>query len=410
MTPQTTNLSMSALAMSAALLCAGQVHAAPAAAPISQVSACAKGYTCIDFTSKKIGYEAFEGLISAGQDKDPVKKNKPNKVAKFVKGPTGQPWAGATIYTNVADKSVKPLGLDKSLIVTVRAYSEAAGQTMRLKVEAANDPTVTIETDALSTVAGKWETLTFDLSKPAPGTPAWNPAKTYNKVSLFPQFSISSPPAQDTTTYFDDVTYRTGKAGGGGGSLIFASNYGDTGTGWLSVEGGTAGNYIDDSVATQLWWRGVAPNDATPSFYFGYGINVNAKPWGFGAFVNAPGNGTAKVSGYTGVKIAVWGNDELMNSHPTLTLLLVGPAINGCAAAVQGLMPVTAPGVQTYTVAYTGMTLATPCAFATVKDALAAGVAAVNVQVLGANVQYKAGGDGQGNFPNGLNVGPISFN
>ncbi len=57
----------------------------------------------------------------------------------------------------------------------------------------------------------------------------------------------------------------------------------------------------------------VAPGDATPSFYFGYGLNVNTKPWGFGAFVKAPGNGEADFDLFE-LEPAVWGNDELMNS------------------------------------------------------------------------------------------------
>ena len=402
-------LSLSALAISAALTLGSSLASAAAEPATAGVAAaCAKQMVCITFDSAKLGYEPFEGLVSAGKAKDPKKKDRPNSVAKFVKGPTGAPWAGATIFTNAADKSVTPLGLDKSLVVTARVYAEAAGQTIRLKVENAANAGISVETDALTTVAGAWETLTFNLANPAPGTPAYDPAKTYNKISLFPQFSISAPPSQDTTTYFDDVVYRKG-SDTGGGSLVFASNYADTGAAWVSTEGGTAVNYIDNSVTTQLWWRGVAPNDTTPSFYFGYGINVNQKPWGFGAAVNAPGNGTAQVSKYANLKMAVWGNDELMNHHPHLTLLLVGPAINACAAVLEGGMSVTAPGVQNYTVPLSSLTLKTACGFGSAKDALAAGVAAVNVQVLGDNMQFVAGTDGNGNYANGLNIGPISF-
>jgi hypothetical protein len=56
------------------------------------------------------------------------------------------------------------------------------------------------------------------------------------------------------------------------------------------------------------------------------------------------------------------------------------------------------------------LTLKTACAFSSVAEALAVGVSEIHVQVLGANVQYVAGNDGSGNYPNGLNVGPMSFN
>ena len=82
------------------------------------------------------------------------------------------------------------------------------------------------------------------------------------------------------------------------------------------------------------------------------------QPWGFGAYVNAPGNGTAQVKTYTNMKIAVWGNDELMNHHPNLTMVLVGPAISGCAAELVGSVAVSAPGVQNYAVPLAGLTLA----------------------------------------------------
>jgi hypothetical protein len=177
---------------------------------------------------------------------------------------------------------------------------------------------------------------------------------------------------------------------------------------WKSTEGGDAGTYIDTSVATQYWWNGVASGDATPSFYFGYGISINAKPWGFGAYVRAPGNGTGNVSGKTNLKIAVWGNDELMDTKPTLTLILKGPAVSGCTSELKASVAVAAPGVQNYTVALNSFTLQTPCAYASAAAALAAGVNEVHIQVLGANVQYVTGGPTD--FANGLNVGPISFN
>ena len=203
--------------------------------------------------------------------------------------------------------------------------------------------------------------------------------------------------------------------GGGGGDLVqlvngvWSSNYTDQPVAWTSVEGGAAGRYIDTGVPTLDWWSGVAPNDATPSYYFGYGINVNAKPWGFGTFVSAPGNGTADMTGYTSLKIAVWGNDQLMNTSPTLTVILKGPDIGGCTAELQGSINVAGIGVQNYTVPLNTFVLQTACGYASAAEVLAAGLAQIHIQVLGSNVQYVAGGDADGNYPNGLNVGPISF-
>jgi hypothetical protein len=96
-----------------------------------------------------------------------------------------------------------------------------------------------------------------------------------------------------------------------------------------------------------------------------------------------------------------------MNTHPTLTLILKGPAVGGGTSELNGSVAVTAPGVQNYTVALGSFTLRTPCAYASAAAALATGVAEGHIQVLGANVQYVTGGPTD--FPNGLNVGPISF-
>jgi hypothetical protein len=76
---------------------------------------------------------------------------------------------------------------------------------------------------------------------------------------------------------------------------------------------------------------------------------------------------------------------------------------------VQGAIEVPASGVQTYTLPLAGFTLRTPCGATTVAEALADGLLEVHVQVLGDNVQYVTTADPNGFYPNGLNVGPISF-
>ena len=98
-----------------------------------------------------------------------------------------------------------------------------------------------------------------------------------------------------------------------------------------------------------------------------------------------------------------------MNTGPTLTLILKGPSVGGCTSELAGSVLVTAPGVQNYTVALSAFTLQTACGYASPAEALAAGVAEVHIQVLGNNVQYVTS-DVPPDYPNGLNVGPISFN
>jgi hypothetical protein len=88
--------------------------------------------------------------------------------------------------------------------VTVVLYAPASGLVMDLKVENANNPGETCETHQLTTAAG-WQTLTFNFANPATGTAALNPAWTYNKLSLFPDFLLS--PAVAQTFYVGPITF-----------------------------------------------------------------------------------------------------------------------------------------------------------------------------------------------------------
>ena len=345
---------------------------------------------CIDFSESGIGFGPFEngGGGSVAIIDDP--NDATNKVVQFVKKPGDGDYFGTTITGLGGSVVLTPT--EKT--VTMRVYSPAAGTNFLLKFEGGSGGPATTEKDAATTVAGAWETLSFVMPD----------AGTYTTVVLFPNGRSSV--TADKTMLVDELRFPAVSTGGS--ALVFASNYSQVDAShWSSTEGGDAGTYIDTSVATQYWWNGVAPGDATPSFYFGYGINVNAKPWGFGAFVKAPANGTAQVAGKTNLKLAVWGNDELMNTGPTLTLILKGPTVGGCTSELKGSVVVTAPGVQNYTVALSSFTLQTACAYASAAAALAAGVNEVHIQVLGSNVQYVSGGTVD--FPNGLNVGPISF-
>jgi hypothetical protein len=160
---------------------------------------------CIDFASASVKYQPFEGLVSAEQSGDPVDAS--NKVAKFVKGPTGQPWAGATVYTIDATQSVPEFDLSGSKIVTLRVYSPVAGMNIRMKLEDAGNNAIYLEKDVLTTKANEWETLSFDFATPVNGV--YDAANTYDRVSLFPAFSVTAPPASNVTVYFDELDYIT---------------------------------------------------------------------------------------------------------------------------------------------------------------------------------------------------------
>jgi hypothetical protein len=146
-----------------------------------------------------------------------------NQVARVVKSATAELWAGTTVSTG-ANNSIEAMPFDAANTrLTVRVYSPDVGIQVRLKLEDAADPTHSVETEATTTLANTWETLTFDFATPVTGTAALNLAYTYNKASIFFNFGVTGAAAGAKTYYFDDLTFIGGTAGGGGGAGTFAT-------------------------------------------------------------------------------------------------------------------------------------------------------------------------------------------
>jgi len=165
-------------------------------------------FTPITFDSTTLTYTltGFGGAEDATVVADPT--NASNKVARAVKSGTAELWAGTTVSTG-ANFSVDTIPFTAtSTKMTVRVWSPSAGIPVRLKVEDAADPTRSVETDATTTVANGWQTLTFDFANQAAGTAALNLAFTYNKVSIFYNFGTAGVDGGGGTFYFDDVTFQ----------------------------------------------------------------------------------------------------------------------------------------------------------------------------------------------------------
>ena len=139
------------------------------------------------------------------------------KVAKIIKSATAELWAGTTVSTGANDSIATIPFTASAKTMTLRVYTPAAGIPVRLKVEDAADVTHTVETEAVTTVAGGWETLTFNFATPAAGTAALNLAFTYNKASVFFNFGKTGGAGGAGTYYFDDLSFVPAAGGGGGG-------------------------------------------------------------------------------------------------------------------------------------------------------------------------------------------------
>jgi hypothetical protein len=135
---------------------------------------------------------------------DPVD---PTKLAlKIVKGNTAEVWAGTTLGTTAGFSSNIPFSSNATQM-QVRVFSPSAGAVFRLKAEDRTNSAISCETDALTTVANAWETLTFNFSNPVTGTPALNFSNAYNKLSIFPNFGVSGAAAGEKTYYVADVAF-----------------------------------------------------------------------------------------------------------------------------------------------------------------------------------------------------------
>ncbi|MCB9295202.1 MAG: hypothetical protein H6559_19085 [Lewinellaceae bacterium] len=89
--------------------------------------------------------------------------------------------------------------------MSVRVWSPEAGVPVRLKVENAADPAISVETEATTTVAMVWDTLRFNFSNEVPGTAPINLDDTYDKISIFFNFGAEGAAVGEQTYYWDDV-------------------------------------------------------------------------------------------------------------------------------------------------------------------------------------------------------------
>jgi hypothetical protein len=132
--------------------------------------------------------------------------NAANTVMEITKEGNAQTWAGVTVSFGGLLNPVPFTATNTKM--TVRVWSPNAGTDVLLKVEDDNDGTISVETIATTTAAATWETLTFDLTNNAAGTPALDLTKTYDVVSVFPNFGTDgATQGGPLTFYIDDVMF-----------------------------------------------------------------------------------------------------------------------------------------------------------------------------------------------------------
>ncbi len=177
-------------------------------------AACAAAAATTTITMDEGAAPALTGFGGAEDSSiQPDPSNAANKVARVIKSATAELWAGTTV-SNLANNTIATIGFSASAqTITVRVWSPTAGTPVRLKVENATDGNKSVETEATTTVAGGWQTLSFNFANAVAGTPALNLANVYNRASIFFNFGTTGAAAGGAKTYyFEDVVYPTAAA------------------------------------------------------------------------------------------------------------------------------------------------------------------------------------------------------
>ena len=154
----------------------------------------------VTFDDPSVNYAMIDfGNNQTTDDVDPT--NAANKVKKTVKPNGAQTWAGTTIGPGFTSRI--PFSATATQM-SVRLYAPAAGLPIRLKVEDRTNPTISVETEALTTTANGWQTLVFDFANQAAGTAAINFANNYDMASIFFDFGTAG---NGKVFYWDDIKF-----------------------------------------------------------------------------------------------------------------------------------------------------------------------------------------------------------
>lgn len=192
-----------------------------------------------------------------------------NTVARSVKTASAQIWAGTTIGTPDGFATPIPFTATETSM-NVRVWSPVAGVKIRLKVEDHNNDTISVETRAITTIAGAWETLQFDFSNEIVNTPVLNLANTYDLASIHFNYGTNGASVgADSIYYWDDV--RFGNAPGTA-QIDLPVTFEDSIVNYtLSDFGGNATTLVSDPV---IPGNTVARSVKTPTAQLWAGTNI----------------------------------------------------------------------------------------------------------------------------------------
>ncbi len=151
------------------------------------------GFTTINFSATGTMLTGFAGAEDSQIVGDPeCGAASLNKVMQVGRGPASLVYAGTTVATLAGNQVPRIVFSAGNTIMTMRTRSAVTGIKVRLKVEDAADMSKSVETEATTTVANAWETLTFDFSRRRAPRPSTTPPRTTSS----PSSSTSARPAR----------------------------------------------------------------------------------------------------------------------------------------------------------------------------------------------------------------------
>ena len=122
-------------------------------------------------------------------------ENISSRVLQLEKTAGAEVWAGAVMGLDRA------IDFSTSTVITIKVWSPRAGTPILFKMEDSSDPSnLFAEVSVSTTVAGAWETLSFDMSTPANGS--FDAANNYDTIVVFGDFGTAG---QGENFYFDDI-------------------------------------------------------------------------------------------------------------------------------------------------------------------------------------------------------------
>ncbi|MCO4769923.1 MAG: hypothetical protein KDA24_07805 [Deltaproteobacteria bacterium] len=149
----------------------------------------------------------FTGFGGAGASAVVDPTDSSNMVAEIGKGAAAETWAGVTMSACEGDTvAVMPFTATETSL-SIDAWSPDAAVPFLVKIENSADGSQFAEAQGTVSAASAWETLTVDYSAATGGT--FDPAVTYDRISIFPNFGTSGADAGgvDKNYYVDDVWF-----------------------------------------------------------------------------------------------------------------------------------------------------------------------------------------------------------